>query len=54
MTLNRKLFGDIIANYTAVCDSVLDESLMDLYREEKAIEEEEVKEEADNSEGEED
>ncbi len=29
--VNKKLFGENISNYTAVCDSVLDESIMGEY-----------------------
>ena len=29
--LNKKLFGENIANYTTVCDSVLDGSIMSEY-----------------------
>ncbi len=39
MNLNRKLFGEDIQNYTAVCDEILDESVMNLYRETKAADE---------------
>ena len=35
MNLNRKLFGEEINNYTAMCESELDESLMNLYHEMK-------------------
>ena len=35
MNLNRKLFGEEINNYTAMCESELDESLMNLYYEMK-------------------
>jgi hypothetical protein len=41
MNLNRKLFGEDIINYTAVCESELDESLMNLYHEMKVNDEEE-------------
>ena len=39
MNLNRKLFGEDIQNYTAVCDEILDESVMNLYRETKSADE---------------
>jgi type I site-specific restriction-modification system R (restriction) subunit len=44
MNLNRKLFGDSIQNYTAVCESVLDKSVMKLYHEIKESEEDEEEE----------
>ncbi len=40
--LNKKLFGENIANYTAVCENFLDGSIMEVY---KALGEEDITEE---------
>jgi hypothetical protein len=57
LNLNRKLFGDNIQNYTAVCEDMLDESVMKLYHDMKIVdaceEEEDVDEEEEEEEEEE-